>query len=67
MSISFPLFRRQPNGLAQVKLDPDMPDDDVTVEYMMDNNWIVGTRTTALAASKSYTNTVGWASAPFSS
>ncbi len=55
----FPLFRRQPNGLAQVKLDPDMPDDDVTVEYMMDNNWIVGDPDYCISRIKELYDTVG--------
>ena len=28
--------------LDLMKLDPDMPDSEVTVEYLMDNVWIVG-------------------------
>lgn len=31
-------------GMGIVKQDPDMPDSDVTTEYMMDNIWIVGSR-----------------------
>jgi alkanesulfonate monooxygenase SsuD/methylene tetrahydromethanopterin reductase-like flavin-dependent oxidoreductase (luciferase family) len=31
-------------GLAIVKQDPEMPDAEVTSEYMMDNVWIVGSR-----------------------
>ncbi|MDA1188614.1 MAG: LLM class flavin-dependent oxidoreductase, partial [Chloroflexi bacterium] len=30
------------NYLKIVKLDPDMSDDDVTAEYMVDNIWVVG-------------------------
>ena len=37
-----PLLRHAPNGLDQMKADPDMPDEDVTVDYLMNNNWIVG-------------------------
>ena len=31
-------------GKSIVKQDPDMPDSEVTTEYMMDNIWIVGSR-----------------------
>ena len=30
------------NLLSLMKTDPDMPDSDVTVEYLLDNVWIVG-------------------------
>lgn len=33
---------RQPSLLAGSKTDPDMPDEAIDVEYMMDNLWIVG-------------------------
>ncbi len=33
---------RQPSLLAGSKNDPDMPDDAIDVEYLMDNVWIVG-------------------------
>lgn len=32
--------------LQSFKQDPDMPDSDVTVEYMADNTWLVGSPTT---------------------
>jgi len=31
-------------GMGILKQDPDMPDADVTSEYMMDNVWVVGSR-----------------------
>ena len=34
--------RKAGGNLTYVKLDPDMPDEDVTVDYMMENVWIVG-------------------------
>ncbi|MBM3944162.1 MAG: LLM class flavin-dependent oxidoreductase [SAR202 cluster bacterium] len=37
----YPVLRKY-NYLKIVKLDPDMPDEDVTVEYMVDNIWLVG-------------------------
>lgn len=30
--------------LGQFKLNVDMPDSDVTIDYLMDNIWIVGSR-----------------------
>jgi alkanesulfonate monooxygenase SsuD/methylene tetrahydromethanopterin reductase-like flavin-dependent oxidoreductase (luciferase family) len=33
---------RQPSLLAGAKTDPDLPDDAIDVEYLMDNIWIVG-------------------------
>ena len=33
---------RQAGLLAGSKISPDMPDEDVNVEYLMDNVWIVG-------------------------
>jgi alkanesulfonate monooxygenase SsuD/methylene tetrahydromethanopterin reductase-like flavin-dependent oxidoreductase (luciferase family) len=30
------------NMMSLLKVDPDMPDSDVTPEYLMDNIWIVG-------------------------
>ena len=30
------------DGLQHMKLDPDMADSDLTIEYLMDNMWIVG-------------------------
>ena len=37
----WPLLQR--DGLLKLaKIDPDMPDEDCTVEYMMENVWIVG-------------------------
>ncbi len=37
----FPLFRQQ-GFLDRLKPDASFPDDAITVEYMMDNRWIVG-------------------------
>lgn len=40
-------FRRlipKGRGMGIVKKDPDMPDSEVTLEYMMDNVWLVGSR-----------------------
>ena len=31
-------------GMGILKQDPDMPDSDVTSEYMLDNVWVVGSR-----------------------
>ncbi len=36
------LTRNLPSGLLTFKDDPDMPDSDVTVEYLANNIWIVG-------------------------
>jgi alkanesulfonate monooxygenase SsuD/methylene tetrahydromethanopterin reductase-like flavin-dependent oxidoreductase (luciferase family) len=36
------LTRNLPGGLLTFKDDPDMPDSDVTVEYLANNVWIVG-------------------------
>lgn len=36
------LIGNGPRGLATFKYDPDIPDEDVTSEYMLDNYWIVG-------------------------
>ena len=37
----WPLLQRD-GLLSLAKIDPDMADEDCTVEYMMDNVWIVG-------------------------
>ena len=37
-----PLFGGGPMGLSRLKIDPDMPDEDLTPEYMLENFWIVG-------------------------
>ncbi len=37
----FPLFRRA-GMMDLLKPDPSMPDDAVTVEYLLDNRWVVG-------------------------
>ena len=37
-----PVFKATPTGLARLKHDPDMPDEQVTAEYMLDQAWIVG-------------------------
>ncbi len=37
-----PLFGRGGPGLARLKTDPDMPDEALTPEYMLENFWIVG-------------------------
>ena len=36
------LFGNGPRGVAAFKTDPDMPDEAVTPQHMMDNFWIVG-------------------------
>lgn len=36
------LTRNLPGGLSTFKDDPDMPDSDVTVEYLANNVWLVG-------------------------
>ena len=36
------LNRRDAGGLGRLKLDPSMTDEDVTVDYMIDNFWFVG-------------------------
>ncbi len=37
----FPLFKR--SGLLEVmKSDPNMPDEAITVDYLMDNRWVIG-------------------------
>ena len=37
----YPVLKKY-NFMKVVKLDPDMSDDDVTAEYMVDNIWVVG-------------------------
>ena len=37
-----PLMSSSPNGLASFKYDPDLPDEAITLEYMLDHIWIVG-------------------------
>ena len=37
-----PLFGRGGAGIQRLKLDPQMPDDDLTREYMLENYWITG-------------------------
>ncbi|MGE3267808.1 MAG: LLM class flavin-dependent oxidoreductase [Chloroflexota bacterium] len=34
--------RKTPGRMSMYKQDPDMTDDDVTLEYLLDNTWIVG-------------------------
>ncbi len=53
-----PLIRKG-RGLSIVKQDPDMPDSDVTTEYMMDNIWIVGSREEVLEKIEALNDTVG--------
>ena len=36
------LIGNSPRGTATFKVDPDMPDEELTPEYMMENFWIVG-------------------------
>ena len=36
------LIGNSPRGVGTFKYDPDIPDEDVTPEYMLDNYWIVG-------------------------
>ena len=36
------LIGNSPRGVGVFKYDPDIPDEDVTPEYMLDNYWIVG-------------------------
>ncbi len=36
------ILSKVPGRIQQLKLDPEMPDSDVTPEYLMDNVWIVG-------------------------
>ena len=38
-----PLFGNGPTGLAPLKHDPEVPDEAVTPEYMLEHFWIVGT------------------------
>ena len=42
----FPLFRRM-GMMDLLKSDDSMPDQDLTVEYLLENRWVVETRTTA--------------------
>ena len=35
-------YKRGPRGLGTFKLDPEMPDEAITPEYMLENFWIVG-------------------------
>ena len=37
-----PLLGSRPMGLDNLKHDPNMPDEDVTVDFLLDNSWIVG-------------------------
>jgi alkanesulfonate monooxygenase SsuD/methylene tetrahydromethanopterin reductase-like flavin-dependent oxidoreductase (luciferase family) len=37
-----PVMGKVPGRLQQLKIDPNMPDRDVTPEYLVDNIWIVG-------------------------
>jgi alkanesulfonate monooxygenase SsuD/methylene tetrahydromethanopterin reductase-like flavin-dependent oxidoreductase (luciferase family) len=37
-----PLVRRGGRGLGAFKIDPEMPDEAVTIDYLLDNIWIVG-------------------------
>ena len=37
-----PLMRSTPAGLASLKLDPDLHDEAITPEYMLEHFWIVG-------------------------
>lgn len=37
-----PLFGRSGPGIDRLKIDPKMPTDDLTREYMLENYWIVG-------------------------
>ena len=37
-----PLLRNNPVGLAALKHDPEMPDEELTPEYMLEQFWIVG-------------------------
>ena len=37
-----PVLGKVPGRLQQLKIDPNMPDRDVTPEYLVDNIWIVG-------------------------
>jgi alkanesulfonate monooxygenase SsuD/methylene tetrahydromethanopterin reductase-like flavin-dependent oxidoreductase (luciferase family) len=34
--------RKQPGRMGMYKQDPDMADDDITLEYLLDTTWIVG-------------------------
>ena len=36
------LIGNSPRGVGTFKYDPDIPDEDVTPDYMLDNYWIVG-------------------------
>ena len=36
------LFSNNPRGLGTYKFDPDIPDEAITPEYMLENFWIVG-------------------------
>ena len=40
----FRLVMEKLGFLDFMKIDPDMPDDDIDLEYMVDNIWIVGSR-----------------------
>ena len=37
-----PILGRIPGRLDQLKVDPNMPDSDVTLEYLLDHIWVVG-------------------------
>ena len=37
-----PLLRSTPTGLASLKYDPDLPDEAIAPEYMLEHIWIVG-------------------------
>jgi alkanesulfonate monooxygenase SsuD/methylene tetrahydromethanopterin reductase-like flavin-dependent oxidoreductase (luciferase family) len=54
----FPLFRRA--GMMQLlKPDQSMPDDAITVEYLMDNRWVVGDPDYCLRKIREAYDTVG--------
>ena len=36
------LSKLNPAGLGPLKYDPEIPDEDITPEYMLENLWIVG-------------------------
>ena len=55
--------RKQPGRMGMYKQDPDMADDDITLEYLLDTTWIVGDRRSSSTSSSMPWAEMGWPSA----
>ena len=58
LGYTLPLLR-EVNMVGQLKVDPEMPDADVTPEYLADNIWVVGTPDEVAAKLREIHETVG--------